>query len=41
MLGLGGLPIGACMVVEKVSQAVGVGEHGSTFAGKLTEKRLN
>jgi len=29
----GGLPIGACMVTERVSQAIGVGEHGSTFAG--------
>ena len=29
----GGLPIGACVTVEKVAQSIGVGEHGSTFAG--------
>lgn len=29
----GGLPIGAILVTEKVASAIGVGDHGSTFAG--------
>jgi predicted acetylornithine/succinylornithine family transaminase len=28
----GGLPIGATLVTEKIAQAIGVGDHGSTFA---------
>lgn len=29
----GGLPIGAALVTERVSSAMGIGDHGSTFAG--------
>lgn len=29
----GGLPIGACLVTEKVASAIKYGDHGSTFAG--------
>ena len=32
MLG-GGLPIGACMMGEKVESVLGYGDHGSTFGG--------
>ena len=29
----GGLPIGACLMGEKVSQVLGAGDHGSTYGG--------